>query len=396
MLKNKLNTLFIALFISHTSYANAQSSVALNKSVIVKIGSAAPKSGEISHLGIDNENGVRLAIDEINARGDLKIGGNRIHLVMVGKDDAADPEHAVLIAQKLVDSGVVGVVGHLNSGVSIPANSVYAEAGIVQVSPSSTNPDYTLKSKKTVDGNVSAYRVVANDAQQAPALAKYLKSIGGKSVVILGDGTQYGEGFANGFEESAQQQGMNVIAQESVTDKTEDFRGLLTKIKAMNPDYIVWGGMDNQAALLAKQMKQLGMTTSLASGDGACTEKFIELAGKSSEGMICTYAGEPLMAFNERGLRFIQKYEKRFSGLRVQIYAPYAYDATYAIVQAMQLADSIDKKAILEAMPRVDFEGVTGRIRFDANGDTKNGGITINQVRNKKLDYVKSVYLNDD
>ncbi len=139
--------------------------------ICVKIGSGEPKTGGIAHIGKDNENGVQLAINDINAKGDLVIGGKKVKLVMIGEDDASDPKQGTIVAQKLVDAKVAAVVGHDNSGVSIPANAIYSAAGLVQVSPASTDPDYTLKSKRTPQGSVSAYRVVATDTEQAPALA---------------------------------------------------------------------------------------------------------------------------------------------------------------------------------------------------------------------------------
>ncbi len=243
--------------------------------ICVKIGSGAPKTGGIAHLGKDNENGVALAIQEINAKGDLLIGGKKVKLALVGEDDAGDPKQGPIVAQKLVDAGVVGVVGHLNSGVSIPASTVYANNGLVQVSPSSTNPDYTLKSSKTPKGAISAYRVVATDAQQGPALAKYMLAHGGKNVAVLDDATQYGKGLADQVASSITAGGAAVVSREAATDKTTDFKAVLTEIKAKNPDYVFWGGMDDTAATLVKQMRELGMTAKLVGADGACTDKFI-------------------------------------------------------------------------------------------------------------------------
>ena len=204
--------------------------------ICVKIGSGAPKTGGIAHLGKDNENGTILAVQEINAKGGVKVGDKMAKFAIVGEDDAGDPKQGPVVAQKLVDAKVVGVVGHLNSGVSIPANAVYAKAGLVQISPSSTNPDYTLKGNKTPKGSVSSYRVVATDAQQGPALAKFMMKAGGKTVAILDDATQYGKGLADQVDKVFTADGGKVLARESATDKTTDFKAVLTKIKATNPD----------------------------------------------------------------------------------------------------------------------------------------------------------------
>ena len=350
--------------------------------ICVKIGSGAPKTGGIAHLGKDNENGVALAIQEINAKGDLVIGGKKVKLALVGEDDAGDPKQGPIVAQKLVDAGVVGVVGHLNSGVSIPASTVYANNGLVQVSPSSTNPDYTLKSSKTPKGAVSAYRVVATDAQQGPALAKYMLAHGGKNVAVLDDATQYGKGLADQVASSITAGGAAVVSREAATDKTTDFKAVLTEIKAKNPDYVFWGGMDDTAATLVKQMRELGMTAKLVGADGACTDKFIELSGEAGKGVICSQAGMPLSQM-AKGAQFNTDYEKAFPGQKVQIYSPFSYDATFAIVAAMKLANSTDPEAIAAAMPKVSFDGLIGNIAFDDKGDIKGGAISIFEVKDK-------------
>ena len=350
--------------------------------ICVKIGSGAPKTGGIAHLGKDNENGVQLAVNEINAKGGLTIGGKKVKLAMVGEDDAGDPKQGPVVAQKLVDAKVVGVVGHLNSGVSIPANAVYAGAGLVQISPSSTNPDYTLKGNKTPKGSVSSYRVVATDAQQGPAIGKYMLGHGAKTIAILDDATQYGKGLADQVDKTMKEAGTNVVVRESATDKTSDFKAVLSKIKGMNPDYVFWGGMDDTAATLVKQMKELGMTAKLTSADGACTEKFIELSGDAGKGVICSQAGMPLSKM-AKGADFNANYEKAFPGQKVQIYSPFSYDATYALVEAMKIANSVDPEAIAAAMPKVNFEGLIGQVAFDEKGDIKGGAISIFEVKDK-------------
>ena len=292
------------------------------------------------------------------------------------------PRIAIEDTMPVIDAGAVGVVGHLNSGVSIPASSVYAGAGMVQVSPSSTNPDYTLKSNKTPKGAISAYRVVATDAQQGPALAKYMLAQGGKTMAVLDDATQYGKGLADQVAKTLTANGAQVLTREAATDKTTDFKAVLTEIKGQNPDFIFWGGMDDTAATLVKQMKELGITARLVVADGSCTDKFVELAGAASKGSICSQIGMPLSKMPQ-GVQFNSAYEKTFPGQKVQLYSPFAYDATYAIVNAMKLADSTDREAIAAAMPKVHFDGVTGPIAFDDKGDIKHGTISIFQVDGK-------------
>ena len=353
----------------------------------VKIGQGAPRTGGIAHLGKDNENGAQLAVNEINAQGGIKVGDKVVKLALVGEDDAADPKQGPVVAQKLLDAGVVGVVGHLTSGVTIPANAVYAKAGVVQITPSSTNPDYTLKGEKTPKGSVSTYRMVATDAMQGPAMGRFMLSKGAKTVAILDDSTQYGKGLADQVEKTLKEGGVQVLSREASTAVTTDFKAILTKIKGMNPDYLFWGGMDDTAASLVKQMKELGMTTKLASADGPCTKKFIDLAGDAGEGVVCSQAGMPLSKM-AKGAEYNANYEKTFAGQKVQIYSPFAYDAVYALAEAMKISGSTEREAIAAAMPKVNFSGLTGQVAFDEKGDIKGGAISIFQVINKNLEVI--------
>ncbi|CAM2931774.1 branched-chain amino acid ABC transporter substrate-binding protein [Cupriavidus taiwanensis] len=351
---------------------------------VVKIGHAAPLTGGIAHLGKDNENGARLAVEEVNKSG-LEVGGKKVKLELVGEDDAADPKTGTAVAQKLVDAKVVAVVGHLNSGVSIPASKIYSDAGIVQISPSSTNPDYTKQGFKTT------YRVVATDAQQGPALANYAaKTLNAKSVAIVDDATAYGKGLADEFEKTAKAAGVNVVAREATNDKATDFKAILTKIKGKKPDVIMYGGMDATGGPFAKQAKELGIGAKIVGGDGVCTDKVAELAGEAVTNIICSEAGLALSRM-EQGADFDKRYQARFNA-PVQIYAPFTYDAVMVIVDAMKRANSTEPAAILAEMPKTNYKGVIGNIAFDEKGDMKEGTITLYEYKDKKksvLDVVK-------
>ncbi len=364
--------------------AAAAAPAAAGGDVVVKIGHAAPLTGGIAHLGKDNENGARLAVEEVNKTG-LEIGGKKIKLELVGEDDAADPKTGTAVAQKLVDAKVVAVVGHLNSGVSIPASKIYSDAGIVQISPSSTNPDYTKQGFKTT------YRVVATDAQQGPALANYAaKSLHAKSVAIVDDATAYGKGLADEFEKTAKAAGVNVVAREATNDKATDFKAILTKIKGKKPDVIMYGGMDATGGPFAKQAKELGISSKIVGGDGVCTDKVAELAGDAVTNIICSEAGLALSKM-ETGADFEKRYQTRFNS-PVQIYAPFTYDAVMVVVDAMKRANSTEPAAILAEMPKTNYKGVIGNIAFDEKGDMKEGTITLYEYKDKKksvLDVVK-------
>ena len=353
--------------------------------VTVRIGHVAPLTGGIAHLGKDNENGARLAVEEINAKG-LTIGGQKITLQLDGQDDAADPRTATQVAQKLSDDKVVAVIGHLNSGTSIPASKIYSDAGIVQISPSATNPAYTQQGFKTT------YRLVATDAQQGPALANYAsKDLKVKRVAIVDDATAYGQGLANEFEKTAKALGMNVVSHDATNDKAVDFRAILTKIKGENPDAIMYGGMDATGGPFARQAKQLGLRAKMLAGDGVCTDQLSDLAGDATDNIVCSQAGMALEKM-AGGKAFEAKYEKRF-GQPIQIYAPFTYDAVYIIADAMKRANSTDPAKILAAMPATDYKGVIGETTFDPHGDLKHGTISLYDYKSGKKTLLNVVKL---
>jgi branched-chain amino acid transport system substrate-binding protein len=350
----------------------------------VKIGHVAPLTGPIAHLGKDNENGARLAIEEINKSG-LTIDGKKVILTLVPEDDAEDPKTATQVAQKLVDAKVVGVVGHLNSGTSIPASKIYSDAGITQVSPSATNPDYTKQGFKTT------YRLVATDAQQGPALANYvINTLKAKTVAIIDDSTQYGKGLADEFEKTIKAAGVKVVTREASNNKATDFKAILTKVKGSKPDVIMYGGMDATGGPLTKQAAELGIKAKVVGGDGMCTEKLAELAGEAVINVTCSEAGMALSKMAQ-GADFQKRYKERFNS-EVQIYAPFTYDAVYVIVDSMKRANSADPAKILAVMPDTKMNGLVGNIAFDNKGDMKEGVITLYDFKDKKktvLDVIK-------
>ena len=342
----------------------------------IKIGHVAPLTGPIAHLGKDNENGARLALEEINKAG-LTIDGKKVVLTLVPEDDAEDPKTATQVAQKLVDAKVVGVVGHLNSGTSIPASKIYSDAGITQISPSSTNPDYNNQGFKTT------YRLVATDAQQGPALGNYVaNTLKAKTVAIIDDSTQYGKGLADEFEKTVKAAGVKVVTREASNNKATDFKSILTKIKGSKPDVIMYGGMDATGGPLAKQATELGIKAKIVGGDGMCTEKLIELAGDAVVNVTCSEAGKALSKMDQ-GADFQKRYKERFNS-DVQIYAPFTYDAVYVLVDAMKRANSTDPAKILVAMPDTKMNGLVGNIAFDSKGDMKEGVITLYDFKDKK------------
>ncbi|MHB1093399.1 branched-chain amino acid ABC transporter substrate-binding protein [Thiobacillus sp.] len=349
---------------------------------VVLIGQASPLTGPQAHLGKDNENGARLALDELNAAG-LTLGGKKVVLEMRSEDDAADPKTATTVAQKLVDEGVAGVIGHLNSGATIPASRIYSNNGIPQISPSATAVAYTASGFKT------AFRVMTNDAQQGSVLGNYaVTGLGAKRIAIIDDRTAYGQGLADEVEKAVKAAGGKVVAREYTSDRSTDFMAILTAIKGKSPDLVFFGGMDPQAAPMVKQMKQLGMKAKFLGGDGVQTPKFIELAGADAEGALASNPGLPLDVM-PGGSDFKARFETRYG--KIQNYAPYAYDAMHVLVAAMKRADSSDPAKYLAELPKTDYQGVTGHIRFDAKGDLAGGAVTLYQVKNGKWQTLETV-----
>ncbi|MEA3195786.1 MAG: branched-chain amino acid transport system substrate-binding protein [Betaproteobacteria bacterium] len=342
----------------------------------VKIGHVAPLTGGIAHLGKDNENGARLAVEEANAA-KIKIGGKEAKFSLVAEDDQADPKVGTTVAQKLVDQKVVGVVGHLNSGTSIPASPIYNGAGIPVISGSATNPKLTEQGFKT------QFRVVGRDDQQGPAIASYLATNRKPKVVaVIDDATAYGEGIANEVEKSLKAQKISVLPREKGTDKTTDWKAVLTKLRGRNPDAVFYGGMDATGGLLLKQARELGMKAVFTFGDGACTDKMKELAGAAADGLLCSQAGIPPQAADRK---FLAAYKKRFKVDPI-LYAPFTYDGANLIIEAMRKADSTDPKKYLPALQKLSYMGATGRIEFDAKGDRKDAEMTIFTMKGGNLE----------
>jgi len=339
---------------------------------VIKIGHVAPLTGNQAHLGKDNENGARLAIEDLNEK-KIKIGGQEVKFELLPEDDGADPKQGTAVAQKLVDAKVAGVIGHLNSGTTIPASKIYFEAGIPQISPSATNPKYTMQGYKT------AFRVVANDGQLGGTLGRYaVKDLKGKAIAIIDDRTAYGQGVADEFEKAVKAAGGKLSGREFTNDKATDFAAILTKLKGSKPDVVFFGGMDAVAGPMLRQMKQLGIKAKFLGGDGICTAELAKLAGEAmgDEQVVCAEAGG-VTAKQEKGLedfkaRFKQKYNAE-----VQIYAPYVYDATMVMAAAMQKANSADPAKYLPELAKIGMTGVTGTIAFDAKGDIKDGTLTL-------------------
>jgi branched-chain amino acid transport system substrate-binding protein len=372
----KLKSVAVAVLALTAGVAFAQS--------VVTIAHVGPTSGAIAHLGKDNENGAIMAVEEINAAG-LVIGGQKVTLKLLTEDDAADPKQGTTVAQKLADANVSGVIGHLNSGTSIPASKIYSDAGIPQISPSATNPKYTRQGFKTT------FRVVADDTQLGGTLGRYaVNTLKGKAIAVIDDRTAYGQGVAEEFSKAVTAGGGTIVAKEFTTDKATDFNAILTTIKGKKPDVVFFGGMDAVAGPMLRQMKSLGINAKFLGGDGICSTDLVKLAGDSiSDNQVyCAEAGgvEKGSKYAAAKADFDTRFKAKF-GADVQIYAPYVYDSVKLMVAAMVKAGSSNPAKYLPTLAATkEFQGVTGPISFDEKGDIKGGALTLKTVKGGKLE----------
>jgi len=347
--------------------------------LVVKIGHVAPTSGAQAHYGKDNENGVRMAIEDLNKQG-VMIGGKKATFEIVAEDDAADPKQGTAAAQKLCDSKVAGVVGHLNSGTTIPASKVYNDCGIPHVTGAATNPDLTKPGYNTT------YRIIANDLALGAGLAFYAAdTLKLKKVAVIDDRSAYGQGVADIFKKTAKEKGMTVVDEQFTTDKATDFMAILTAIKAKGPDAIFYGGMDPQAGPMLRQMEQLGMSkVKYFGGDGICTSEIAKLAAgaKTLSNVICAEGGASL-AKMPGGVEWKKRYDEKYPN-QFQVYSPYTYDATFVLVDAMKRANSSEPKVYIPELIKTSYKGVTTTIEFLPNGELKNPSITLYTYKDGK------------
>ena len=364
----KLNVIAGAVVVAVSSFAGT----AMAQDMVVKIGHVGPVSGAQAHYGKDNENGARMAIEDLNAKG-VTIAGKKVKLELVAEDDAADPKQGTAAAQKLCDAKVNGVVGHLNSGTTIPASAIYNQCGVPMITPSATNPKLTQQGFKNV------FRLLANDNALGAGLALHaVNNLKLKKVAIIDDRSAYGQGVAEVFKKTALAKGMLVVDEQYTNDKATDFMAILTAIKSKGPDAVFYGGMDPQAGPMLRQMDQLGLSNlKFFGGDGICTAKLAELSGgaKSLAGVVCAEGGASLDKM-PGGKAWMTRYEAKYPK-QFQVYSPYVYDAVNVLVDAMVRAGSADPKVYLAKLADTSYQGVTTKVGFEADGELKNPAMTL-------------------
>ncbi|MGF6653345.1 branched-chain amino acid transport system substrate-binding protein [Paraburkholderia youngii] len=343
---------------------------------IVKIGVSAPLTGAGAANGKDIENGVRLAVEETNAQ-HTKLGGQEVRFELDSVDDQGDPRIGVQVAQKLVDDGVVAVVGYYNSGVALPSSPIFAKAGIPLIDPAATNPAITRQGLKNV------FRIIATDAQNSGNAGEYAVAVTkAQRIAVMDDRTAFGQGAADEFKKAVIAAGGHIVASEYTNDKAVEFNAQLTNIKAANADLLYFAGLDNQAALLTRRMKQLGMRTQFVGSGGIADSIFIGVAGSAAEGAMAWEYGRPVESLPQ-GKAFADKFKKRF-GADTLTYAPFAYDCAWVAITAMKQANSSKPEVFMPALRTIQYNGITGKIEFDSYGDLKHPTSTLYQVKGGK------------
>lgn len=366
--RNPLRT--VAVGISLMVFAG----IACAEEVVVKIGVAGPLTGSSAAFGKDIENGVRMAIDEANAE-HLTVAGKAVRFVIDSQDDQSDPRIGVQVAQRLVDDNVLAVVGHFNSGTTLPASKIYAKTNIPMITPAATNPAITA------GGLNSVYCVIATDSQNAGNAGTYATTVEkAKHIAIIDDRTAFGQGEADEFEKAVKAGGGTIVGRDFTNDKAVDFSAQLTHIKGVNPDLVFFGGLDTQAAMLIKRMRQLGMKAQFLAGGGVMDENFIKIAGNAAEGSEVWEYGQPLASL-PKGKNFEAKYKQKY-GVDMLTYSPFAYDAAWTVIKAVETANSVNPANVNAAIKKTSYDGITGKIAFAETGDLKNPSSTMYQVKN--------------
>ncbi|MEX3095596.1 branched-chain amino acid ABC transporter substrate-binding protein [Serratia ureilytica] len=338
----------------------------------VLIGLAGPLTGPSARIGKDLENGARLAIADANAQKPT-LNGKPVTFKLVSEDDQSDPRTAVAVAQRLVDEGVAGVVGHWNTGTSIPAARIYHDAGIAQVAPVATGHGYTQQ------GFDTSFRVMGHDDDGGNYAGQYaVKTLKAKRIAVIDDRTAFGQGLADEFIKSLQAEGVQPVTREYVDDKTVDFSAVLTTVRGKNADLIFFGGVDSQAAPLARKLKQLGMNAQLMGAGGFVSQTFLTLAQREGEGVVALEPGLPLEQM-PGGKAFEQAYRDRYH-THIELHAPFAYDATRMLIAAIEQADSANPADYLPKLRAIHYQGVTGDIAFDAQGNLQQPSFTLYRV----------------
>ena len=339
----------LGLGLAFSGAANAQ----------IKIGVAGPITGPNAAFGAQLKNGVEQAVEDINAAGGIH--GQKLQVV-VG-DDVSDPKQGVSVANKFAAEGVKMVVGHFNSGVSIPASQVYEEAGIVQITPASTNPQFTERKMW------NTFRTCGRDDQQGLVAGSYLADkFKGKKVAVVHDKTPYGKGLADETQKAMNAKGLKEVVYEGVNPGEKDYSALVSKLKQAGVDVVYFGGLHTEAGLIIRQMRDQGLNAPMMSGDGIVSAEFVSIAGPGADGTLMTFSPDPRK--NPAAKDVVAKFKAK--NFEPEAYTLYSYAAVQILKQAIEATKSVDPKTVAAYMRTgVVFKTVIGDIAFDEKGDLK-------------------------
>jgi branched-chain amino acid transport system substrate-binding protein len=328
----------------------------------LKIGVAGPMTGSDAAFGAQLKNGVEQAVADINAAGG--INGQQIDL-SVG-DDAADPRQGVSVANNFLGDGIHFVVGHFNSGVTMPASEVYVDNGMLMITPSSTNPTITERKLWNV------FRTCGRDDQQGGVAGKYIAdNLKDKKVAIVHDKTTYGKGLADETKKAMNNLGVTEVIYEGVGAGEKDFTALVSKLKNAGVEVLYWGGVHTAGGLVLRQMRDQGLQAVFMSGDGIASDEFAAIAGPGAEGSLMTFGPDPQK--RPEAKEIIERFEAR--EYKPEAYTLYSYAAVQILKQAIEATKSTDPKTVAAYMHTgVNFNTVIGDIAFDEKGDIKQVG----------------------
>lgn len=356
-----------ALTLAFASQAYAQEQT-------VVIGLTGPLSGANAFAGKDNENGVRLAVEDLNSK-KITVGGKTLKFVLQSEDDQCDPKAGVQVAQKFVDGGVKFVMGPYCSGVAVPASRIYSDGGAM-LSTVGTNP------KVTLGGYKNLFRIIASDNQIGASMASYAsKVLKLKTVAVIDDRTAFGQGVAEEFTKEATKLGLTVVAKEFTTDKATDFTAILTSLKAKKPEAIFFGGYAPQAGPMTRQMKQLAVTAKLLGGDTLCSPEMGKLGGDAVNDVVFCAQGGSILDKTAAGPAFKAKYKQRYKQ-DADVYAAPFYDQTMLIGESIQKANSIDPNKVGAEIYKASYKGIMGTYSYDDKGNMKQAPITVYTFKN--------------
>jgi branched-chain amino acid transport system substrate-binding protein len=339
----------------------------------VKIGVAGPLTGDQGAFGQELKNGAIIAVEEWNAKGGVL--GKKIEIIW--GDDQHDPRQAVSVANKFVNEGAVGVIGHFNSSCSIPASMTYEEGKVVQLTPASTNPQFTER------GLWNVFRVCGRDDQQGSVAANFIvKKLKNTRVAVLHDKTTYGQGLADETMKALEKAKIKSVYYGGITQGDKDYRPVLTAVKSKHPEVLFYGGIYPEAILLTKQMRELGMKTMFISGDGVWTKEYIDIAGKAAEGSYITFTPDQSKIKEAQGV--IEKHKEKF-GSDVGAYTVYSYVATNILLDAIAATKSTDARKIADHIRKTKWNTALGPIQFDKKGDVLVSPYVVWEVRDGKF-----------